>query len=105
MDTTLHMDTAKLHEIAPVRTHSDLIRSFHSGLAELVDGGALVVKDRKWFAGNALVAEYADYVDTQNRSRVCIRFGSWLSLALALKVSRAETRQALLDVVKKRPLI
>ena len=105
IDTTLHMDTARLHDMAPVRTHSDLIRSFHSGLAELVTGGVLVVKDRKWYAGTALVAQYADYTDSQNRSRVCIQFGSWLCLALALKVSRAETRQALLDIVKKHPLI
>lgn len=101
----LHMDTVRLHEMAPVRTHSDLIRSFHSGLAELVSGGVLVFQNRQWLHAGKVVAMYEDYTDSQNRSRVCIRFGSWLCLALALKVSRPETRQALLDVLKKHPLI
>lgn len=101
----LHMTSERLHELAPVRTHYDLLRTFIKGLEELTNGGVLSRKGRAWLAAGVVVAEDYHYQDTQNRDRVAIRFGSWLCLAMALKVSREETRQALLDAVKKHPLI
>ena len=101
----LHMTSERLHELAPVRTHSDLLRSFIKGLTELTNGGVLSRKGRTWVAAGVVVAEDYHYQDSQNRDRIALRFGSWLCLALALKVSREETRKALLDAVKKHPLI
>ena len=100
----LHMDSLRLHELAPVRTHSDLLRTVLKGMEELSNGGVLSRRGHSWLAGGVVVAEDYHYQDTQNRDRVAIRFGSWLCLALALKVSREETRKALLDAVKKHPI-
>lgn len=102
---TLHMTSEQLHDLAPVRTHSDLLRTFIKGLEELTNGGVLSRKGRTWVASGVVVAEDYHYQDSQNRDRVALRFGSWLCLALALKVSREETRKVLLDAVKKHPLI
>lgn len=105
MTHDLHMTSERLHELAPVRTHSDLLRSVLKGLEELTNGGVLKRNCRKWEAAGVVVAEDYLYQDSQNRDRVAIRFGSWLCLALALKVSREETRKVLLDAVQKHPLI
>lgn len=101
----LHMTSEQLHELAPVRTHSDLLRTVLKGLEELLRAGVLTRKGRSWVCSGVVVAEEYIYQDSQNRDRIALRFGSWLCLALALKVSREETRQALLDAVKKHPLI
>ncbi|OZO01138.1 hypothetical protein B7453_28535 [Pseudomonas sp. IB20] len=100
----LHMTSELLHELAPVRTHSDLTRTILKGLEELTNGGVLVRKGRAWLAGGVSVAEDYRYTDSMNRDRIAIRFGSWLCLALALKVSREDTRQVLLSAVKKHPI-
>lgn len=100
----LHMTSELLHELAPVRTHSDLLRTILKGLEELTNGGVLTRKGRAWIAGSVIVAEDYHYTDSMNRDRVAIRFGSWLCLALALKVSREDTRKVLLDAVKKHPI-
>lgn len=102
----LHMTSERLHELAPVRTHSDLLRTVLKGMEELLRAGILSRKGKSWVvASGAVVVEEYTYQDSQNRDRAAVRFGSWLCLALALKVSREETRQALLDAVKKHPLI
>lgn len=100
----LYMDTLTLHTRAPVRTHSDFIRTFYKGLDELVHGGLLVKRAGTWSFGHVIVAKEFDDVDSMNRPRKALRFGSWLCLALALKVSREDVRQMLLDAVKKHPI-
>jgi len=102
----LHMTSERLHELAPVRTHSDILRTVLKGMEELLRGGILTRKGRQWVVSSgAVVVEEYNYTDSQNRSQVAVRFGSWLCLALALKVSREETRQVLLDAIKKHPLV
>lgn len=100
------MTSELLHELAPVRTHSDILRTVLKGMEELLRGGVLTRKGRLWVVSSgAVVVEEYDYVDSQNRKQAAVRFGSWLCLALALKVSREETRQVLLNAVKKHPII
>ncbi|WEM05592.1 hypothetical protein [Pseudomonas phage vB_PaeM-G11] len=103
----LHMTSERLHELAPVRTHSDLMRTILKGLSELAQGGVITRKGGAlgvYFADQTVIAEEYHYVDSMNRERVALKFGSWLCLALALKVSREDTRLVLLQAVKRHPI-
>lgn len=107
----LHTSTAEIHRSVPVtarpRSHADLIRSFNGGLAELTSAGVLTTDApaaRKWFCNGALVAQFGPYTDQYGREQVCLYFGSWLCLAMSLKVTHTETRAALMAVLKRHPL-
>jgi len=100
----LHMTSERLHELAPVRTHSDLMRTILKGLSELAQGGVITRKGGAYVADQTVIAEEYRYVDSMNRERIALKFGSWLCLALALKVSREDTRLVLLQAVKRHPI-
>ena len=98
------MTSERLHELAPVRTHSDLMRTILKGLSELAQGGVITRKGGTYVADQTVIAEEYRYVDSMNRERIALKFGSWLCLALALKVSREDTRLVLLQAVKRHPI-
>lgn len=100
----LHMTSERLHELAPVRTHSDLMRTILKGLSELAQAGVIIRQGGAYFADQTAIAEEYRYVDSMNRERLALKFGSWLCLALALKVSREDTRLVLLQAVKRHPI-
>ncbi|MFL1493900.1 hypothetical protein [Pseudomonas antarctica] len=101
--------TFAVHQMVPVtsrpRSHADLIRTFHAGLAELAEGG--VIEERTggmWWAEDTAVAMNGMYKDGYGRPQVCIYFGAWLCLAMSLKVSHKETRKALMTILKQHPI-
>lgn len=101
--------TYEVHQMVPSssrpRSHADLIRTFHAALNELSEGG--VIEERTggmWWAGDIPVALNGMYKDTYDRPQVCIYFGSWLCLAMTLKVSHKETRKALMRILQKHPI-
>lgn len=102
--------TYEIHQMVPVssrpRSHADLIRTFHAALAELAEAGVITERNvtGSWFAGDALVATNGVYMDAYGRPQVCIYFGSWLCLAMSLKVSHAATRKALMATLKQHPI-
>lgn len=101
----LHMDSVTLHELSPsVRTHSDLLRTIDKALADLVHGGVLREMGGTWMAGRVMVAKRFNYNDAQGRSYRAIEFGSWLCLALSMRVTREETRLALCAALEKHPI-
>lgn len=100
-----HMDSLTLWEKAPVRTHADLLRTLYKGLNELAHGGLLTYSNRVWKHNGVAVARESFDVDTMNRERKILEFTNWVCLALALKVSREDVRQVLMDTVAKHPLI
>lgn len=101
----LHMDSLTLFEIAPgVRTHSDLLRTFDKALGDLVHGGVLREMGGSWSAGKVVVAKRFTYTDAKNRTYRAIQFGSWLCLAMSMRVTREETRLALLAALEKHPI-
>jgi len=100
----LHMDSLRLYEMAPVRTHSDLLRTIQKGIDELTALGALSQHGSEWRVGAECVVEQYYYNDSIGRSYKALRFGSWLCLAMALKVTREETRKVLLDALANHPL-
>jgi hypothetical protein len=101
---SLYANTAELHAAAPdaARSHADVIRTFNRALAELTAAGALTERNkREWYFGKDLVAVFGTYNDVGGRDQTCLYFGSWLCLAMLLKVTRLETRQALTTILKK----
>ena len=101
----LHMDSVTLHELSPsVRTHSDLLRTIDKALADLVHGGVLRQAGDSWMAGKVMVAQRFIYNDTTGRPQRAIEFGSWLCLALSMRVTREETRLALCAALEKHPI-
>lgn len=102
--------TYEIHQMVPVssrpRSHADLIRTFHAALVELSEAGVIADKDASgtWFAGEAIVAMNGVYKDAYGRPQLCIYFGSWLCLAMSLKVSHAATRKALMTTLKQHPI-
>ena len=104
----LFWDTHRLHEGMAkdaTRSHANLIRTFNKGLADLTASGLLTSTDgRTWRTNGVPIAKFGDYEDSYGRSHKCIYFGSWLCLAMAFKVSKEETREALLDLLKKHPI-
>lgn len=102
--------TYQIHQMVPVssrpRSHADLIRTFHAALAELSEAGVIVEREvaGSWFAGDAIVAMNGLYKDGYGRPQVCIYFGSWLCLAMSLKISHKETRKALMTTLKQHPI-
>lgn len=101
----LHMDSVTLHELSPsVRTHSDLLRTIDKALDDLVHGGVLRQVGGAWMAGQVVVAKRFTYNDTGGRTQRAIEFGSWLCLALSMRVTREETRLALCATLEKHPI-
>lgn len=101
--------TYEIHKMVPVssrpRSHADLIRTFHAALVELAEDGVIVERTPgAWFAGSAPVALTGLYKDAYDRPQACIYFGSWLCLAMSLKVSHKETRRALMVTLKQHPI-
>ncbi|KZL40023.1 hypothetical protein VT47_08395 [Pseudomonas syringae pv. syringae] len=100
----LYANTAELHAAAPeaARSHADVIRTFNRALADLTAAGALTERNkREWYFGKDRVALFGSYNDSSGRDQTCLYFGSWLCLAMILKVTRLETRQALTAILKK----
>ena len=112
MDThkyKLFTSTFEVHQMVPPasrpRSHADLIRTFHAALNELSEGG--VIEERPsgvWWADKIPVALNGLYKDAYGRSQACISFGTWLCLAMSLKVSHKETRKALMTILKRHPI-
>lgn len=102
--TKLHTDSLQVHAKSSFRAHSDLLRTILKGLNELTDSGLLVKTPTTWTAGTVVVAESFDYKDSTNRDQKAIRFGSWLCLALSLKVTQEATRAVLIEALKRNPL-
>lgn len=105
----LFTSTYEILQMGPVttrpRSHADLIRTFRAALAELSEAGVLVEKPAGfWFAGSTAVAHHGKYKDAYGRSQDCIYFGSWLCLAMSLKVSHIETRAALMTLLRQNPI-
>jgi hypothetical protein len=105
----LHVTTAEIYENSPKetrpRSHADLIRSFDAGLAELTADGVLTTTGvGHWKANGVTVVRTGTYTDAQGRTQACYLFGSWLCLAMALKVSNKETRKALMLALKRNPI-
>lgn len=104
----LHSTTVDVHEFTPsVRSHADVIRTFNAALLDLTKVGLLsTLNGRQWYINGTgeMIATYDTYTDSSSRERVCLRFGSWLALAMALKVARVETREALVQILRKHPL-
>lgn len=105
----LHVTTAEIYEMSAEasrpRSHADVIRTFGAGLAELTEDGVLTATGvGHWKANGVTVARTGTYTDAQGRTQSCFLFGSWLCLAMALKVSNKETRKALMAVLKRNPI-
>lgn len=101
MDTALYTDTLVLHSAAGMRSHSDLVRTVNTALAELVDGGVLVRKGDDWRAGSVIVAQEFTYEDSMKRSQKAVLFGTWLCLALVLKFTNEDVRQKLMGYLRR----
>ncbi|NVZ18507.1 hypothetical protein HX794_02505 [Pseudomonas costantinii] len=86
-----------------MRTHSDFSRTFEKSLEELVEAGVVVVSATQWTANGHVVAEET-YHREDAKSFTGISFGSWFCLAITLKVTKPEIRQALADYLKKHPI-
>ncbi|WP_443700092.1 hypothetical protein [Pseudomonas sp.] len=100
----LHTDSLQVHAKSSFRAHSDLMRTILKGLDELLQAGLLSKEATKWSVGSSVIAEEFDYKDSTNRDQRAIRFGSWLCLALSLKVTQEATRSVLIEALKRNPL-
>lgn len=100
----LHTDSLQVHAKSSFRSHSDLMRTLLKGLDELTDAGLLVKSPTTWSVGALVIAESFDYKDSTNRDQKAVRFGSWLCLALSLKVTQEATRSVLIEALKRHPL-
>ncbi|KPA96929.1 hypothetical protein [Pseudomonas asplenii] len=107
---TLHMDSVSLFKllkarggIASMRTHSDLLRTFEKALQELVDAGVLIHSPMEWTANGAVVVQVS-YGKDDGKAFEGLQFGSWFCLAMALKVTKPEIREALTEALKKHPI-
>ncbi len=104
----LHTDSLQIHAKTSIQAHAKLLRTIIKAVGELSDSG-LIIKGSgphgtTWTASGAVVVEEFTYVDSVQRTQTALRFGSWLCLALALKVTQADARQAFIEVVEKHPL-
>ena len=63
----------------------------------------VVLAATQWTANGQVVAEET-YHREDGKSFTGISFGSWFCLAMALKVTKPEVRQALADYLKKNPI-
>lgn len=100
----LHIDSLQVHAKSSFRSHSDLLRTILKGLKELTAAGLLSHSGLVWRVDHSVVAEMFYYEDSSNREQKAIRFGSWLCLALSLKVTQEATRGVLIAGLKKHPL-
>jgi len=103
-NTALYIDSLILHGKAPMRSHSDLMRTFNKGLAELVEGGVLVRRGDSWLCRSIVVAQEFTQPDSMNRPRKAVRFGTWLCLTMALKFTQPEVREILMGYLRRHPI-
>ena len=105
----LHTDSLQIHAKTSIQAHSKLLWTITKAVEELTDSG-LIIKDTGthgnvvWAASGSVVVEEFTYTDSVQRPQIALRFGSWLCLALALKVTQADARQAFIEVIQKHPL-
>lgn len=109
----LHTTTLQIHDKAPGRAHAELLKTILRAIEELSQSGMVMKETNElgisvWSAkgakGLTVVAEEYTYVDSVQRTQKALRLSSWLCLALTLKVTRENTRQAFADVVLKHPV-
>ncbi|WP_426101424.1 hypothetical protein [Pseudomonas sp. PSPC3-3] len=105
----LHTDSLQIHAKTTIRAHSALLRTLIKAIDELAESG-LIVKGTSpggtvvWVASGDMVIEEFTYTDSVQREQKALRFGSWLCLALTLKVTQGSARQAFVDTLKAHPL-
>lgn len=89
--------TLVLQQVAGIRSHADASRVIISTLDDLVKFGAAKRVGKAWELNGKVIARESEYIDSMQRPRSMITFGSILSLAAALKATNPKLRACLME--------